>query len=284
MSQKSKWCDTFSGSSLTAAARLLSTPKKNYDPIHNAAESFDPQEQPEFENHLVSDPHAYRRLKRLLVLCIGFGSGCIIFSLLLLGISGLLLRNALNQSQRHDWQLAPNSDDEPWIPQNPDSSCLAFEASGSRGCGHTPTEAVAQGCIFDVMTTSWQHPDCYDEDLNAEIMALHAPWPFYWSSGPPNERPTAPEMLHLIPLEELGFYEGTFWATKEYHVWHCIYAWRQMHRAVEKGRKLDGFLRNYEHTAHCGRLIINATDHSGNGAGIAMESAVTRASIKYPLC
>jgi hypothetical protein len=277
MSQKSKSRGSLFDTIFMAGSKVLSPPK--YEPLRNGEGTSKNQEEGQIANDVTFDAYTYKRPRRFLVICIGICLSCLTFSLVILGTTGVLLRAILNQTHNYHHHKAPDPSSEPWNPQNPESQRLTLAGSGSQGCGHTPSEAVARGCIFDVMTTSWQHLDCYDAELNAEITALHSPWPFYWSSGPPDERPT-PEMLNLIPLEELGFFEGTFWATREYHVWHCTYAWRQMHRAIEKGRKLDGFLLNYEHTAHCGRLIINASDHSG----IAIDSPVTRASIKYPLC
>ena len=277
MSQKSKSRASFFDSIFTAGSKVLSPSK--YEPLRNGKGASKIQEEGRTTNDVAFDTYTYKRMRGFLAICIVICLSCLVFSLIILGATGVLLRVILNQIHYHHQHTAPVPSSEAWNPQNPESQVLSFAESGSQGCGHTPSEAVARGCIFDVMTTSWQHPDCFDAELNAETTAMHSPWPFYWSSGPPNERPT-PEMLNLIPLEELGFYEGVFWATREYHVWHCTYTWRQMHRAVEKGRKLDGFLLNYEHTAHCGRLIINASDHSG----IALDSVVTMASLKYPLC
>jgi hypothetical protein len=45
-------------------------------------------------------------------------------------------------------------------------------------------------------------------------------------------------MLHVIDPEDMPYHEGPFWTTREYHTWHCSYAWMKMHRAVEQGRKL----------------------------------------------
>ncbi|RFU24582.1 hypothetical protein B7463_g11757, partial [Scytalidium lignicola] len=275
MSQKSKSRGSLFDSVFMAGPKVLSPPK--YEPLRNGEEISKNQEEWQVASDVTFNAHTYKRSRRFLIICIGICISFLIFSLIILGTAGVLLRVIINQIHQQHAALVPSN--EPWNSENPESQRLTWPESGSQGCGHTPSEAVVRGCIFDIMTTSWQHPDCYDAELNAEIMAMHSPWTFYASSGPPGQRPT-PEMLSLIPLEELGFYEGTFWATREYHVWHCTYAWRQMHRAVEKGKKLDVFLLNYEHTAHCGRLIINASDHSG----MAMDSAATEATVKYPLC
>lgn len=262
-----------------AGPKDVSTPK--YEALRHGEEQDRNLDGLQTTNDVSFDHYAYKRSHHFLVICIGVCLSCLIFSLIILGTTGILLRDILNQANtdyQHALSLVSN---ERWVAEDSDSQGLTWPDSGSQGCGHSPSEAITQGCKFDVMTTSWQHPDCYDEELNTEFMALHSPWPFYWSSGPPDEQPTT-ETRNLIPLEELGFYEGTFWGTREYHIWHCTYAWRQMHRAVENGRKLDAFLQSYEHTAHCGRLIINATtsDHSK----IALDAVVTRATIKYPLC
>lgn len=217
--------------------------------------------------------YAYAKTyRRSLVICIGLCLSCLIFSVFVLGATGVLLSIITRKISLHD-TISPN--DPPALQTK-----LSLEADTEPyHCGSSPSDALARGCTFDIMTTSWQHPDCYDAELNAEITALHGPWKFYWSSGPPDVRPQD-DMLHVIPTEELGFHQGLFWATREYHVWHCTYAWRSMHRALERGRKIDKFLSDYEHTAHCARLLVNASDP----LGLPMDSAVTRATVKYPLC
>jgi hypothetical protein len=219
-----------------------------------------------------------KQFSHSLLICIGICCTCLLFNFIILGTSGVLLQKLLSKTQHTHYHTNSSPSRDLDSSKSRIQRC-SFQESGHQGCGHSPQEAVANGCIFDDMTTSWQYPDCFDAELNAEQTSLHTPLPFYWSSGPPDERPTA-EMLNLIPLEELGFCEGTFWATREYHVWHCTYAWRQTHRAVEQGRKLDRFLLNYEHTAHFGRLLINAT----HASDIAMDTPVTQATLKYPLC
>jgi len=277
MSPKAQSRGFFSDSIFMATSKVLSPHK--YEPLRDGDESSKKDEISDVSTRETFERNTDKSARRFLILCICICLSCLIFSLIVLGATGMLLKTLLHQNSDHEHGSSPVFQSEPWKSPNPEAQRMTWAESGGQGCGHSPSEAVERGCIFDVMTTSWQHPDCYDADLNAEITALHSPWPFYWSSGPENERPT-PEMLNLIPLEELGFYEGTFWATREYHVWHCTYAWRLMHRAVERGRKLDVFLMNYEHTAHCGRLIINATDYSD----IPMDSPVTQATLKYPLC
>jgi hypothetical protein len=180
-------------------------------------------------------PRVYNRYsRRFPVICIGICLSCFILSLIILGVSGILLRIRLNQSDSTGAisSSTPNTFQTHhgiWVEEAPDDY----------PCGHTPAEAVARGCKFETLITSWQHPDCFDEELNTEIVARYSPLPFYWSDRllPEGEYPTL-EMLHVIDPEDMPYHEGPFWTTREYHTWHCSYAWMKMHRAVEHGRKL----------------------------------------------
>ena len=161
----------------------------------------------------------------------------------------------------------------------PPAQYPARQKSSGFSCGPTPDDAVAKGCIFDVMTISWQHPDCYDEELSREFEAL-GPWDFYWSSRPGTEIPE-PHMLTPIPdYETLGRQTTRVWSSREYHITHCTYAWKMMHRALERGWRMDGLLAAMSHTDHCTHLIMNTT----SGEGPTMDKIMTKTNIQFPSC
>ncbi|OJJ42660.1 hypothetical protein ASPZODRAFT_20187 [Penicilliopsis zonata CBS 506.65] len=37
-------------------------------------------------------------------------------------------------------------------------------------CGHTPAEAKAAGCAFEMNNFAWMHPDCYDQEQSERAL------------------------------------------------------------------------------------------------------------------
>lgn len=108
-------------------------------------------------------------------------------------------------------------------------------------CGSTPSSAVSAGCRFDPMSFSWLPPSCYDAKLIASFLAIK-PWQWYLNSS--DAQPVPFEMV------QQGIHDY-LWVTREFHLFHCTYQWRKMHRAVLQGKPLDTYVGNYSHTEHC---------------------------------
>ncbi|KAH8585417.1 hypothetical protein B0O99DRAFT_466987, partial [Bisporella sp. PMI_857] len=141
-------------------------------------------------------------------------------------------------------------------------------------CGSTADEARALGCQWDIMTMSWEHPDCFDADLTREFEEL-GPWTFYHSSRPGKEVPE-PKMLSLIPYDQVGNHPERMWTDRRYHIYHCIYAWKMLHRAVERGWKVQAELASYHHTEHCSSALANTS--------VPMDAIITKVNVQYPIC
>ena len=115
-------------------------------------------------------------------------------------------------------------------------------------CGHSVEEALANGCQFDMMASTWEAPGCHDAALLAEV--LHeGPW--QWYRDPANRE--------LVPREEVA--QGNFpveplYPDSNYHIGHCMYMWRKQHRAYMRGQAISEDLWDYNHTVHCAQLVL----------------------------
>ena len=75
---------------------------------------------------------------------------------------------------------------------------------------------------------------------------------------------------------------GEHWGVKyvftdwEWHLTHCVYIWRRMHRQLLSGGLVDGYLAQMEHTLHCGDKLLKVVP-----PGWQMR---TRVWVKYPSC
>ncbi|KAJ5569721.1 uncharacterized protein N7459_009151 [Penicillium hispanicum] len=124
------------------------------------------------------------------------------------------------------------------------ASCK-IPTSPTAHCGTSREEAKSLGCHFDPMSFSWLPTDCYDAELTETFLDLQA-WEWYTdATGSP-----APRDAVLT-----GEYDELF-VSWEYHLLHCTYAWRKMHRALLHGRPVDGYIAQYTHTAHCEEMLL----------------------------
>ena len=130
-------------------------------------------------------------------------------------------------------------------------------------CGNTPTSARERGCLFDLISFTWQVPECYDASL-VSAFASWDEWVFYTEAG---GNVTVPKEVALRGERDL-------WVSWKYHIVHCTFTWRQMHRAYERGW-IDTHLRAYNHTLHCQDMILLEDKP---------EVAVTVAMLRYPTC
>ncbi|MCJ1409487.1 hypothetical protein MMC19_003568 [Ptychographa xylographoides] len=115
-------------------------------------------------------------------------------------------------------------------------------------CGHSVAEALANGCHFDMMASTWEAPPCHDAELLAEVLA-DGPWQWYRD----------PEHKELIPREEVAlgqFPIDPFYPDSNYHIGHCMYMWKKQHRAYMQGGAISEDLWDYKHTVHCARLVM----------------------------
>ncbi|KAL1632402.1 hypothetical protein SLS56_003644 [Neofusicoccum ribis] len=163
-------------------------------------------------------------------------------------------------------------------PSHGDAQALqaptGYKAGTAQPCGNSPAEAEAAGCVFDLMTVSWLPLECYDGELTAQFME-EGPWTFYLSNS---TRPEAlPEEREQIPsLEAISRTTELMWTDRRFHIYHCIYGWKMMHRAIERGWKMESSLATYHHTEHCSDTLANTT--------VPMEAVITRVDLSYPAC
>jgi hypothetical protein len=168
---------------------------------------------------------------------------------------GLLLR--LTTSSPLQWSTSSRSEAQPTIMLSP--------------CGSTPAEARAAGCSFDMMAFSWLPPRCYDSELVEEFREFKN-WG-YWL----DRNRTKPVSLEVALTGEIPELYTEF----EYHLRHCTFLWRKMHRALlsDRGGKLaiDSVTAGYAHTEHCSKMLINQRK-------VALDVINAIIVVKYPDC
>jgi hypothetical protein len=135
-------------------------------------------------------------------------------------------------------------------------------------CGLTASSALSHGSSFDVTSFAWLPARCFDQGLVDQFLALHD-WRWYLDAA--GSQPVDIDSVRSGVHAQL-------YVTQEYHMYHCTYMWRKMHRAAGAGRPLDGYIGNMSHTAHCeGQLV-------GHGAEAGLNETNTVISTKFVNC
>jgi hypothetical protein len=115
-------------------------------------------------------------------------------------------------------------------------------------CGDSPSTARSRGCSFDLLSFSWQTPECYDEPLISAFLAYPPkPWKFYKNFSATEE----------ISQSVAALGESNLHVTWEYHMVHCTFMWMQMHRAYTERGYIDSHLDSWAHTRHCQVVSLN---------------------------
>ncbi|KAI0125829.1 hypothetical protein BJ170DRAFT_632716 [Xylariales sp. AK1849] len=143
-------------------------------------------------------------------------------------------------------------------------------------CGFSPAEAVAAGCQFEVNNFAWQHPLCYNAELEKEWR--YGPWSSdleYWSSHDDDGNGVG-----RIDNEEV--FTGQVqkvWVNTLQHRRHCLHTWKKYVTVANERMPMDSWTANTEfHIDHCLNII---RDFSNEWPDELVSSFIT---LKYPAC
>ena len=134
-------------------------------------------------------------------------------------------------------------------------------------CGSSIKEAQELGCSWDLLSASWLRPECLDRELTDSFRA-EEDWPYF------------ADREGKFPLEEKDLQwrvgEGmNYFTTLKYHRTHCSYQWRKMHRAMERGTRIENGLASYHHTLHCGFVFLQDGQ---------LDELLTEISVEFMRC
>ena len=119
-----------------------------------------------------------------------------------------------------------------------------------------------------MVSFAWHPPACFtadDADDEALFMGLRS-WRFHHENG------------SEIAIEEVRRGElRVAFTDLEWHLTHCTFMWKKLHRALLAGGKVDSYVGDYTHTKHCEHMILQNVRHP------EMRTE-TRVWVKYPTC
>ena len=130
------------------------------------------------------------------------------------------------------------------------SSTFPDLGAHSPTCGTSISSALAANCIFDQILYAWIPAACHDVS-EYEATLASGPWPYF-----EHENGTVPVDQHLLSATPIVY------SSWDFHVVHCSYAWRLLHKAAVEGRQVPSDISPWEHTMHCSKALEH-TDFPG---------------------
>jgi hypothetical protein len=144
-------------------------------------------------------------------------------------------------------------------------------------CGHSAAEARANGCHYEPMLASWIPTECYEPEPRDE----YAPYDdraWFWDYNM-----TIPMVGEDLERKRRG--DDITGYTKFFHDEHCLYAWRKLHLAVEKRRKLvDSKTMDLHHSTHCSKRIAKLIYNVGMWGYNETLDHTSRSPVMYQTC
>ena len=116
----------------------------------------------------------------------------------------------------------------------------------ARSCGSSSAEAIEHGCQFDPTSFSWLHRDCYDTDLVEQFLSYE-----FWEWFEDEDA--------TVPIERQDVLEGKhkyLYVSWKYHLTHCTFMWKKLHRALLRRGAIDNYIGDLGHTEHCSRMLL----------------------------
>ncbi|TGO43674.1 hypothetical protein BOTNAR_1481g00020 [Botryotinia narcissicola] len=138
-------------------------------------------------------------------------------------------------------------------------------------CGWSVADAKANGCVFDIMMSSWLTKPCYDKELSDRYLAVNnfTFWEHSKGTGQLSRKDMQKGEFDII------FTHAT------YHTQHCLFLWEKQIKAANSRRPvLDSITRSQHHIEHCIRILTAHTAENYTSAQKALFKTGTPIHVK----
>ncbi|OAP55468.1 hypothetical protein AYL99_10441 [Fonsecaea erecta] len=131
-------------------------------------------------------------------------------------------------------------------------------------CGYTMDEMHENNCTFDTLAMAWLPPYCRDEELTAEFdrsgPGPNGSWT-YWL----DYNHTIPITIEQVGLMGFQVDHGNVYMAWEWHVTHCLFYWKKIHRQRYTGVMIEPRYDRESHVMHCLHAVLHPrwTTYSG---------------------
>ena len=152
-----------------------------------------------------------------------------------------------------------------------DSTAASVRPKPAYSCGNSSATALANDCVFDALTVSWQPRSCSTAYIS-EYLDYASERPYQYFSDQ--------EGTQLLSHEELTKPDEVwYWSTKREHLAHCAFVLLRFYDAVEKGERIDSIAGNPHHAKHCVKNMLKAME---SGAG--WDEINTTGNVQFLTC
>jgi hypothetical protein len=111
-------------------------------------------------------------------------------------------------------------------------------------CGTSAEEARARGCVFESTGFTWLPKECHDAETENEFLRYVADNDLKLFHDP--------DYTKEATAEEVKKGDGAGYFVREgYHLAHCLFLFKKLHRAYASGKIIDGYIISLNHTDHC---------------------------------
>lgn len=123
-------------------------------------------------------------------------------------------------------------------------------------CGSSINEAQSLSCVYDTMAAAWLPPHCRDPELTS-IFDHSGPsdggsWRYYADKN--GSVRLSPHQISLLADKPKG--ENVFWATREWHLAHCLFYWQKLVRMRDTNAIMERRFDGWAHAKHCYGLLM----------------------------
>lgn len=134
-------------------------------------------------------------------------------------------------------------------------------------CGNSAEQARSLGCKYVPVASAWLPAHCRDEFLEREFDHIGPNPDHSWTYYADYART---KTLDLSVISEFAGSATRFYNEWEWHVMHCMFYWRKLHRAQFSGVIVEPRFNTDSHISHCTRLILsrNFTSTTVSGVGL----------------
>lgn len=132
-------------------------------------------------------------------------------------------------------------------------------------CGSTDEQAIAMGCHYDHLAVDWLPDSCIDKDLVDEFDVsgpeTDGSWP-YFELRDATENDGIPDFVTVnsTGIDELAEAGMVYFATREWHILHCMFTWRKQFRARYDESRVEPWNNHEDHIQHCSDYIMRTVN------------------------
>ncbi|EGO56940.1 hypothetical protein NEUTE1DRAFT_130724 [Neurospora tetrasperma FGSC 2508] len=127
-------------------------------------------------------------------------------------------------------------------------------------CGSSIREAQSLHCVYDTMAAAWLPPYCRDPELTT-IFDRSGPgeggaWSYYADQN--GSVRLSPHQISLLADNHQTNVKGgnVFWATREWHLAHCLFYWQKLVRMRDTNAVMERRFDGWRHARHCYGLLM----------------------------